>query len=188
MAKLLAINFMYRLLKNLFFILLVTTFVFFGCNKKPLKDKTSKDIYLSYHDKGVGSVFSVPPGLASVFLDEEQPGNLELKDLLSDINNLTFLIIPNNSDVKESTYYSEIDGRLDDINFQNLAVVNTGNEIVKVKVLNQDTEDISEMIILVSNYETLFCISFRGNINIQKITNLTKPENMVAVTNLNRFK
>lgn len=179
---------MYRLSKNLFFIFLVTTFFYIGCTEKPVKKTTSKDIYQSYHDKGVGTVFSVPPGLASVFLDEEQPGNSELKDILTDINNLSFLIIPNEGEVKESAYYSEIDGLLDDINFQNLAMVNSGNEIVKVKVLNDDREDISEMIILVSNYETLFCISFKGNINIQKITNLTKPENMVAVTNLNRFK
>ncbi len=165
-----------------------STFIGFGCKDKIEKPKTSKDIYQSYKDNGVGAVFSVPPGLASVFLDDEQTGNAELKEILSDINHLSFLIIPNNGDIKESHYYSELDSRLNDINFQNFAMINSGNEIVKVKVLHDINENISEMIILVSNYDNLFCVSFKGNINLEKIANLTKPENMGAVTNLNRFK
>lgn len=158
-----------------------------GCVKNVEKTETSRDIYQRYRDKGVGTYFSVPPGLASVFLDEDQAGNTELKDLLADIKQLSFLIIPNSCDVKENIYYSEIDSKLNTINFEDLAMINSGSEIVKVKISHNDNK-IDEMVILVSNYETLFCISFRGEISQKKIANLTRPENMVAVTNLNRFK
>ena len=169
-----------------FFIFLVL--ISWGCSESAEKAETTRDVFQSYRDKGVGTYFSVPPGLASVFLDEDQAGNAELKDLLSDIKQLSFLIIPNSSEIKENIYYSELDTRLNAINFVDFAMINSGSEIVKVKISHNSNDQIDEMIILVSNYETLFCISFSGEIDHNKIANLTRPENMVAVTNLNRFK
>lgn len=159
-----------------------------GCNRGEDELNTTKDIYQSYKEKGIGGVFSVPPGLASVFLDEDLAGNAELKDILADVDQLTFLIIPNRDEIKESIYYSELDRKLDKIKFQNLAMINSGNEIVKVKVLYDKNDRIKEIVILVSNYETLFSVSFLGNIELEKVANLTKPENLEAVKHLNRFR
>jgi hypothetical protein len=159
-----------------------------GCNNNKEKLESSIDIFKSYKDKGVATVFSVPPGLATIFLDTDQPGNAELKEILGDVAHLSFLIIPNNGDIKESIYFTEFNELLNDINFVDLAMINNGSEIVKVMVLTGKDEQIIEMVVLVSNYDNFFTISFKGDIQMNSIANLTKPENMVAVSNLNRFK
>jgi hypothetical protein len=160
----------------------------FGCNNKKVKLESSIDIFKSYKEKGVATVFSVPPSLATIFLDTDQPGNAELKEILNDVIHLSFLIIPNNCDIKENIYFTEFNELLNEINFVDLAMINNGSEIVKVKMLRGGNEQIIEMVVLVSNYDNFFSISFKGDIQMNSIANLTKPENMVAVSNLNRFK
>ena len=67
-------------------------------------------------------------------------------------------------------------------------MINSGNEIVTVKISQGNSGDkIDELIIIVSNYQSLFCISFKGDISLNSIANLTKPENMASISNLNRF-
>jgi hypothetical protein len=177
-----------RVSRFLAFPVLLSLMFFLSCNDKRPKNDSSFDIYKSYKERGIGTLFAVPPGLASIFLDSDQAGNVELKDLLSDINHLSFLIIPNNTEIKENIYFTEVSDLLDEIDFVDLAMVNNGNEIVKVKILHGDNDQIIEMVVLVSNYDNFFSISFKGDIQISKIANLTKPENMVAVSNLNRFQ
>lgn len=159
-----------------------------NCNRDDFNYKTSIEIYKDYEKKGMGTVFSVPPGLAAVFLDEDKAGNAELKDVLADVEKLTFLIVPNKENKKESITYSELDQKLDNVHFQNLAMINSGNEIVKIKVLHGELNTTREIVILVSNYENIFSVSFQGNINLEKVANLTQPENLEAVTHLNRFR
>lgn len=168
---------------------LTILFLMAACASNEEEIETSRDIYSSYKEKGVASYFSVPPGIASVFIDEDEPGNAELKVLLKDLNHLNFLIIPNKHNVKDNIYLSDINERLNAINFIDLASINNGQEIVTVKILKSETDTIAdEMVVLVSNYESLFCVSFKGNISLSNIANLTKPENMEAMSNLNRFK
>jgi hypothetical protein len=179
---------MIKLLKVIAFPIFISLVFNLSCKEKQHKLESSFDIYKNYRERGIGTLFTVPPGLASIFLDSDQAGNVELKDLLSDINHLSFLIIPNKYEIKENIYFTEISDLLDEINFVDLAMVNNGNEIVKVKILHGDKEQIVEMVILVANYDNFFSVSFKGDIQIDKIANLTKPENMVAVSNLNRFQ
>ncbi|MDX9845816.1 MAG: DUF4252 domain-containing protein [Tenuifilaceae bacterium] len=160
---------------------------FWACNDESVKKESSYEIFQSYRDKGVGTLFTVPPGLASVFLDDEQPGNKELKALLSDTKKLTFLIIPNDSKSKENVYYSDINTRLNRILFQDLAAINSGNEIITVKVQSDNSEMANEMVVLVTNYQNIFCVSFQGSISLTKIANLTQPDNISIISNLNRF-
>jgi hypothetical protein len=167
---------------------LVVSFLF-SCRSTTEKPETSFDIYQSYQSDGVASFFSIPPGLVSIFLTDDKAGNAELKELLSDTKQLSFLVIQNNSEVKENSHYSELNQRLNAINFKDLAVINSGNEIVIVKVVHDDESDkVREMVVIVSNYETLFCVSFKGNVSLNSIANLTKPENMEALSNLKRIK
>lgn len=159
-----------------------------GCNpKEEQTDKTSKDIYISYRDKGVGKAFSVPPGMVSIFLDESKAGNAELKLLLEDIKHLNFLIIPNNLVEKELGYFNDISNRLEQIQFQDLASITNASEHIMVKILSTDSVEVSEMVVMVLNAHSMFCVSFQGDISLDKIANLTKPENLEVVTNLNRF-
>jgi hypothetical protein len=175
---------------NRFFLLLLLSLLLLagGCNStNEHADKTSKDIYVSYSEEGIGKTFSVPPGIVSVFLDESKVGNTELKLLLEDIRHLNFLIIPNLSSDVDNNHYADINKRLEDILFQDLASINNGAELIRVKILPKDSVAISEMIVLVSNEQSLFCVSFQGDINLTKVANLVKPENLEVVTNLNRF-
>jgi hypothetical protein len=160
---------------------------FIGCKDAPEEIKFSKDIFQKYKDEGKGTYFQIPPGMVSVFLDQEKPGNLELIDLLSDVKKLTFLIVPNNTQSKESSHYSDINNMLEAIYFQDLASINNGTELITVKILPKGSVNTEEMIVLVSNYQSLFCISFQGIIDLSKIANLTKPENIEVISNLNRF-
>lgn len=168
-------------------ILITTLSTIWACTNESEKKESSLDIFQSYRDKGVGSLFSIPPGLASVFLDDEQPGNTELKALLSDTKKLTFLIIPNSSKSKENVYYSDINTRLNKILFQDLAAINSGSEIITVKIQADNTENANEMVVLVANYQSIFCVSFQGSISLTKIANLTQPDNISIISNLNRF-
>lgn len=160
---------------------------FLGCNEAPEEIKSSKDIFQKYKDEGKGTYFQIPPGMVSVFLDQEKSGGPELIDLLSDVKKLTFLIVPNNTQSKESDHYSDINNMLETLKFQDLASINNGTELIKVKILPNESIKTEEMIVLVSNYQSLFCISFQGNIELSKIASLTKPENIEVISNLNRF-
>jgi hypothetical protein len=159
-------------------------FSLIACKKEKARTRTSSDIYYSYCTNHRANYFNVPPGIVSIFLDESQKGNSELKDLLSDVSELSFLII---SDNKGSRYLSELNSKLDSINFYDLAQINNGKEVIRVKV-DKNRKHFSELVVFVSNNDALYCISFKGRINPKKVVNLVKPENVVAVTNLNRFK
>ncbi len=159
-----------------------------SCKREKAKNITSSDIFSSYCTSHKASLFKVPPGMVSLFLDESKKGNKELKDLLSDVSELSFLIINKNiKDKKECITYNEINERLDIINFSDVAQINTGKEIIRVKV-DKERRHFSELVVIVSNHDALYCISFKGKIPSKKVINLVKPENVGAVTNLDRFK
>jgi hypothetical protein len=172
--------------------LIVFTLLFLGCdnsNSEQRQVETSHDIYKSYSDKSSATIFSMSPGFASLFLNDEISGNEELKDILRDVNQLTFLVVPNNTKTNENAHYIDINTRLENISYSDLALVQSSNQIVNVKISPNNTNDsISEMVVLVSNSESLFCVSFKGSIDLNKITSLTRPENMSAISNLNRLK
>lgn len=170
----------------------VLAFVFVSLSLMSCREKTkivtSFDVFNSYRASHKASLFNVPPGMVSLFLDESKKGNKELKDLLSDVNELSFLIINKDTkDGKECFYYRELNNKLDSINFYDVAQINNGKEIIRVKV-NKERRHFNELVVLVSNRDALYCISFKGRIPSKKVINLVKPENVVAVTNLDRFK
>lgn len=170
------------------FLLLFVSLNFLSCGREKKRTVNSLDIYRSYNVHHKAVYFKVPPGLVSVFLDESKPGNIELKAILSDTKLLSFLIFSrNNNHLKECKYYFEINSRLDSLHFRDLAQINNGKEIVKVKV-DKDKKEYKEIVVFVSNYEALYCISFKGSFSSQKVVNLVKPENLVAIKNLDRFK
>ena len=168
------------------FFLISFLLVLAQCKNPKKEEVTSADIFKRYRLNEGANVFVVPPGIVSIFLDESQPGNKEIIDILGKVDKLTFLVLPNKRNVKENSYFTDLDRDFDSILFQDLAMVNNGREIIKVKA-NGDSESVEELIVLVSNYEAIFCVSFIGNISMESIVNLTKPENMAAISNLNRL-
>lgn len=168
--------------------LLIVLVVVLSCKEQKTKVVTSSDIYKSFSIKYKASLFNVPPGIVALFLDESKPGNIALKDLLKDVNQLSFLIIDNhNSLSNDCVYLNEISSKLDSISFYDIAQYNNSREIVRVKV-DKKRRHFNEIIVLVSNRDALYCISFKGKIPSKKVINLVKPENVGAVTNLDRFK
>jgi len=167
---------------------IIVSFNLFSCVREKAKMVTSTDIFSGYCADQSASFFNVPPGMVSLFLDESKKGNKELKDLLKDVNELSFLII--NKEVnanKDCQFYREINSRLDSISFYDVAQINTGKEIIRVKV-DKERRHFNELVVMVSNQDALYCISFKGKIPSKKVINLVKPENVVAITNLDRFK
>lgn len=156
------------------------------CNRAKEEADTTAEVFNRYRVERGAKIIPVPPGLVSVFLDEDQPGNTEIKEILAGVDKLTFLVIPNNAPIKESDNFSDLNQDISNLDFKDFAMVNNGKEIVKVKV-SGDTVIVDELIVIVSNYKALFCISFIGEISMESIVNLTNPENIAAVSNLNRI-
>lgn len=171
-----------------YFILGFITISTFSCNNEKASKVTSADIYKSYCTNNKISYFNVPPGIVSLFLDESKKGNKELKDLLVDVKELSFLIINKDSkDKLDCSIYMELNERLDSIHFKDVAQINNSKGIIKVKV-DKHANHFNELVVLVSNSDALYCISFKGKIHSKKVINLVKPENVGAVANLDRFK
>ncbi len=170
---------------------LIIIFIAFGaisCNHEKAKKVTSNDIYRSYCENSNASFFNVPPGIVSLFLDESKKGNAELKDILADVKELSFLIISRNTFEKhECQIYQEINQRLDSLKFYDVAQISNSKGLIRVKV-DRKAKYFNELVVLVSNNNTLYCISFKGKIHSKKVLNLVKPENVGAVANLDRFK
>jgi hypothetical protein len=176
-----------RIQKGTLQILFLTVLLaFVHCTPKHDETKTSLDIYKEFSKIKGAEVLALPPKLVAVFLDDEKVGNSEIIEILKDVKMLTLLVLPNNGKTKENIHLSNLSHDLNELNFVDLTMVNNGNEIIRVKVL-RDSSNIEELVVLVSNYEALFCVSFIGNISMDKVLNLTKPENMIAVSNLNRL-
>jgi len=168
--------------------ILLLSFSLIACKREKVKTKTTLDIYNQFTINNKATFFYVPPGIVSLFLDESQKGNKELKDLLADVNELTFLILNKpNEKSKDLQCLNELSGQLDSLDFTDLAQIKTSKEFIKVKV-ERKKRYFEELVVLVSNNDAMYCISFRGNIHPKKVVNLVKPENVVAVTNLDRFK
>lgn len=169
---------------------LLFSLCFLSCKNEKLKTTTvtSSDIYSSFSLNHKASYFNVPPGMVSVFLDESKKGNKELKELLDDVKELSFLIINKQcSESKECPNYCDLNYRLDSIGFFDIAQINNSKEIIRVKV-DSKRKRLNELVVIVSNNDALYCISFKGKIPSKKVINLVKPENVGAVTNLDRFK
>lgn len=159
-----------------------------SCKKEKAKNITSSDIFSCYCTSHKASLFNVPPGMVSLFLDESKKGNKELKDLLIEVSDLSFLIINKNlKDDMECRVYHELNHKLDSLSFYDVAQIKTGKEIIRVKV-DKERRHFNELVVFVLNSDALYCISFKGKIPSKKVINLVKPENVVAVTNLDRFK
>ncbi|MBN1988639.1 MAG: DUF4252 domain-containing protein [Bacteroidales bacterium] len=168
--------------------IVLAAFAITACGEKEPMYKSSSELYHNISKQTNSAYFSVPPGLVSVFLDETQKGNPEIIDILSDVKHLSFLIVSNDSSlVKEQAAYYEISARLDSISFKDLAQINNGKELVKIKVSSQDTI-FNELVVLVANYDAVYCISFKGKIAPYKVIKLANPDNMAALSNLERFK
>jgi len=174
------------LFRSSFVVVFIILVIVLSCKKQKAKVVTSSDIYKSFSINHKASFFNVPPGIVALFLDESKPGNTALKDLLSDVTQLSFLIIDNHHN-NNSDYLQEISSKLDSINFYDIAQYNNSKEIIRVKV-DQKRRHFNEIIVLVSNRDALYCISFKGKIPSKKVINLVKPENVGAITNLDRFK
>jgi len=176
------------LLKTKVVVLFLISLALISCKKEKARTRTSIDVYQSYTLNHKASFFNVPPSIVSIFLDESQKGNTELKDLLVDVKELSFLIVNKHSDKgKDCIYAQELSSSLDSLNFYDLAQINNGKEIIRVKV-EKKKRHFEELVVLVSNCDAMYCISFKGNIKPRKVVNLVKPENVVAVTNLDRFR
>lgn len=166
----------------------VISFCCIYCKPEKARVVTSSDIYTNFSNKHKASYFNVPPGMVSLFLDESKKGNKELKDILNDTKQLSFLIInKHNNENNECPYYRELNQKLDSISYYDVAKINNGKEIILVKV-DKERRHFNELVVIVSNHEALYCISFKGKIPSKKVINLVKPENVGAVTNLDRFK
>lgn len=159
-----------------------------ACQKVKVKTRTSSDIYKSYCINHEANYFNVPPGIVSIFLDDSKKGNTELKDLLVDVKELSFLIInKNNNNNPEYQCLDKLNKQLDSLKFYDLAQINNGKEIIRVKV-EKEKKHFEELVVLVSNNNAIYCISFMGRIQPKKVVNLVKPENVIAITNLDRFQ
>ena len=112
---------------------------------------------------------------------------VRLENIQELVNSILYLEKENDETLYLSDYLQEISSKLDSISFYDIAQYNNSKEIIRVKV-DKERRHFNEIIVLVSNRDALYCISFKGKIPSKKVINLVKPENVGAITNLDRFK
>ena len=170
-------------------IFLLALFLAGSCINKnePKLVKSPSDILKEYQTQGVGRVISVPPAIVALLINQSELESTSLVNLLNSTQNILVLIAPLNSNKNINELQKDIDTQLNGINFRSLASISSENEQVEIKVLNSEDENFSEMVVIISDPKTLFCVNFSGNFPKETVAEVTTSENIGIISILNRF-
>ena len=140
------------------------------------------DFYNKYKEREDFVSMSIKPGLLRLFVGGD---DRDLRQLMKHIKQLKMLIYDTNPD--SVRYFSNelndnfLSGRYDD-----LLVVKDGGDNVTFKVHMKDKR-ISELIMLVSDQESLVVLYLQGNIDLGEVKELSKSVNIKGISNLNKL-
>ena len=159
-----------------------------GCSANLDKSRSFKTIFDHYRNKEGIVAIGFPPGLLSLVLDQEDPEQSELKNLMKELSSFNMLIIEDGSeaaDLKEelSSHVTDFSSRNE---FQDLFRLQSGEEDIFIRILEK--EGVVREAILMFNAENSFAvIDLRGNIDIQYFTRLVEDGNLQELTELSNL-
>lgn len=166
-------------------ILIILSLWVISCSKD--SEINSKTISKEFSGKHNGVFFSLPPSMVSMFLDDRQTGNQEVKMLLNQVDHLSFLVMTTNSKEQSESNAAALIKQFEKANLVEISKVQMNGETIHVLVypLEDNIKDMSVLLVTPANF---YSINFQGNIDIDKITNLARLENIAVLTNLNKIK
>lgn len=172
------------------FFLVLSILLFFSCTNTEDKDKqaTTEDIFLDFKDVEGIAFFTIPPSLVSLFINNGNAGDKELQDLLKDMKKISVLRYKGEGQTKLSmAIFDELDVKFFDNSYHDLAIIKQSNKKIKLKAFEGEG-DFKELIVILSDGEYLICVSFVGKIGYQKVANLSDPEKIGVLKNLERLR
>ena len=170
-----------------FLVLLIFSGAISYCSRpQGSSNESSTDTYRSFQAEQSAQFFSIPPRMASLFIDDTQVGAQQLKAILSKLNQLSFLIVPNGPMDDRNEHYNELIARLQAIDFISLTTLNSESEQISVLTF-QPFEEVEEVVVLFSDPHNLYCVSFTGNINLAEISEFAQPRNIGVLSSLNEL-
>jgi len=156
-----------------------------SCAPGPEKAGSFKSIFDHYKTRDGIMALSIPPGLVSLLLSEDDPETAELKKLLRDLSSVRMLYIeesPGNPALKE-----ELRTSVTDFTYRNQYVdlfrMQTDAEDMFVSI-RENEGSVKEAMLMLSADEDFFVIHLRGNISLEFFTKLVEGGYLNELVNL----
>ncbi len=159
-----------------------------GCSSNLEKSRSFKSIFDHYRDKdGVGAI-GFPPGLLSLVLDQDDPEQGELKELMKELSSFNMLFVEEGSEAVElkeelSTVVRDFTSRNE---FQDLFRLQSGGEDIFIRIQEKDGI-VREAILMIESDESFAVIDLRGNIDMKHFTRLVEGGYLNDLTELSEF-
>jgi hypothetical protein len=154
--------------------------------KPPLeKAKSFKAVFDNYRDREHVIAISFPPGMVGIFLDDEEPGQAELKELFRELSAFRMLSLEGGQ--HNSTLAEELGMDINEFTagngFQDLVRIRSAGE--EVNIMIQETDGIiREAIISMDTDEDFIVIGLRGNISADLFARLVEGGYIQELTGL----
>lgn len=169
-------------IKLLLIAALVTTVMTQSCLAKKNTGSFS-NFYSQCRERDGFVTFNLPPSLAGLFVGKDDK---DLKKLLSNINDVKFMIYDNK---KDSVRYfaDELKRNLPGHTYEDLLLVNSGCSNVAFKIHMKDNL-VTELIIMAIDKDGLFAMSVEGAIELEKVKQLVSSVEVSNIVKKNRHQ
>jgi len=159
----------YTLLFPILF-LLVVVFIS-GCQIH--NEKAAEEVFDKYEGQEGVYTFRIPPGLIGIFPDEEE--NRELKETLRKMDFIKVMILDEKKtkSSNKNQILQEFDQKLAESNFEDILLVNDGQQTIKIKIREQECL-ICEMMILITEEDSFLGLSLVGKISLDQLSSVAK--------------
>lgn len=159
-----------------------------ACGHEPEKAASFKTIFDYYKAREDIMALSLPPGLLSLVLPEDDPEMFELKKLMGELSAFRMLTVEKNETnagltgelrnaVTEFTYRNE---------FSDLFRMQKGEEDIFIRILEKN-DGVKEAILMLSSDSDFFVIDLRGNISMEHFIKLAEGGYLNELSSLADF-
>ncbi len=159
-----------------------------GCTSNLEKSRSFKTIFNHYRDKEGVAAIGFPPGLLSLVLDQDDPDQGELKELMKELSSFNMLIVEEGlqtDDLRKdlSTVVTDFTRRNE---FQDLFRIQSGEDDMFIRI--QEKEGVvREAILMINTDDSFAVIDLRGNIEIKHFTRLVEEGYLQELTQLSEL-
>ena len=117
-------------------------------------------------------------------VNSEDPDGQAILDVIKDLSGLRILT----SDNPPSGFYKKAHSLLKTKKYEQLMTVREEDSMVDFLILSDNSDTISELILLTGEENSVVLMSFKGNLNLNKISKLSKTLNFDGAEHLNKLK
>ena len=150
----------------LFIIILIT-----GCQNH--NEKAAEEVFDKYEGQEGVYTFRIPPGLIGIFLDEEE--DRELKETLRKMDFIKVMILDEKKtkSSNKDQILQEFDRKLAESNFEDILLVNDGQQTIKIKIREEEGY-VREMMILITKEDSFLGLSLVGKISLDQLSSVAR--------------